>query len=258
MSTALVTGASSGIGKALLPLFGADKHDLVLVARRKDLLDAEKASLERRYGIRVHTIALDLAQPDAPRALFEQTRAQGLDVDILVNNAGFGLYGEFVEQPVEKQREMVDLNIAALTELTRLYLEPMVKRGKGRVLQVASTAAFQPGPRMAVYYATKAYVLSLSEALSYELAGKGVTVTALCPGPTTSEFMSVAAYKPPPLFSKALMSSEEVAQIGYRALLRGDRIAVTGVVNRAIAIGAQLAPRRLVLAVTDALTRSRA
>lgn len=258
MATALVTGASSGIGKAMLPLFAADRHDLVLVARRADLLAQEQEALVKRHGVRVHTIALDLGAAGAPAELFARTRQLGVDVDILVNNAGFGLYGDFHSQPPDRQRDMISVNITALTELTRLYVEPMVQRRSGRVLQVASTAAFQPGPRMAVYYATKAYVLSLSEALSFELADKGVTVTALCPGPTTSEFMTVAAYKPPPLFSKALMTSEEVAQIGYRALMRGERVAVTGVVNRAMTIGAQLAPRRLVLAVTDALTRSRA
>lgn len=254
---ALVTGASSGIGKAMLPLFCADKHDLVIVARRADLLEQQKSDLEKRYGVRVWPVVLDLAKPGAPEELFARTRDLGVDVDLLVNNAGFGLYGEFHTQDAVKQREMVDLNVGALTELTRLYVAPMVQRGRGRVLQVASTAAFQPGPRMAVYYATKAYVLSLSEALDHELEGSGVTVTALCPGPTQSEFMDVASYKQPAFYDKQMMTSEEVAQIGYRAMMRGERLAVAGFLNRMGTVAAQLAPRRLVVRVTGLLTRAR-
>lgn len=258
MSVALITGASSGIGKAMLPLFGADRHDMILVARRADVLEQQKSELERRYGVRVWSVPLDLSNADAASELFDKTRNElKLDVDLLVNNAGFAQYGLFHEQAPRRQREMVDVNVGALTELTRRYVEPMVRKGAGRILQLASTAAFQPGPRMAVYYATKAYVLSLSEALSYELAGTGVTVTALCPGPTQSEFMDVAGYKPPPLYSAGVMTSEEVARIGYRAMMRGERLAVTGLMNRVMTIGSQLGPRALVLAITDKVTRSR-
>jgi short-subunit dehydrogenase len=254
MSTALVTGASSGIGRSLLPLFAADKHDLILVARRADLLEQQKRELEQRFGVKVTAIALDLAETGAAQRLFDQT---GGDVDILVNNAGFAQYGLFHEQALPRQRAMIDVNVSVLTELTHLYLAPMVKRGRGRIMQVASTAAYQPGPRMAVYYATKAYVLSLSEALAYELAGTGVTVTALCPGPTKTEFMEVASYRAPPAFEATVMSSDDVARIGYRALMNGDRVAVAGLANRVATIAAQMGPRSLVLAVTDRLTRSR-
>ena len=198
----------------------------------------------------------DLAKPGAATELLEQTRAIG-DVDILVNNAGFALYGVFHEQPIERLSEMVDLNIGALMELTHAYLGPMKRRGRGKILQVASTAAFQPGPRMAVYYATKAFVLSFSEAIACELEGSGVTVTALCPGPTASEFNEVAKFKMPAAFAKSVMSSEDVAAVGYREMMHGKRVAVAGLANRMMTIGSQLAPRGLVLAVADKLTRSR-
>jgi short-subunit dehydrogenase len=255
---ALVTGASSGIGQAMLPLFGADRHDLILVARRAELLAQQKADLERRHGVRVWSISLDLAAPGAPAELFRRTRDLGLDVDVLVNNAGFGMYGLFHEQSRTRQREMIDLNIGALTELTHLYLEPMRLRGRGKILHTSSTAAFQPGPRLAVYYATKAYVLSFSEALSCELAGSGVTVTALCPGPTRSEFNDVASYQMPLVLASSMMTSDAVARVGYRALMKGKRLAVAGVTNRLAAITSQLAPRGLILAVADRLTRARA
>ena len=252
---ALVTGASSGIGKAMLPWFAGDKHDLILVARRAELLEQAKRELEGK--VRVWTIALDLAKPGAAAELFRQTQELGLDVDILVNNAGFSLYGLFHEQPLDRLAEMIDLNVGALTELTHLYLASMKLRGRGRILQVASTAAFQPGPRMAVYYATKAYVLSFSEALACELEGSGVTVTALCPGPTKSEFNEVAGFKMPASLEGSVMTSEDVARIGYRDMMKGKRVAVAGVVNRVMTIGAQLAPRGMILAITDRLLRAR-
>lgn len=258
MSIALVTGASSGIGKSLLPLFAADKHDLVLVARRADLLEQQKRDLEQRHGIRVWCIPLDLAKASAPVELFDKTRALGLDVDILVNNAGFAQYGIFHEQKRQRLREMIDVNVATLTELSHLYLQPMVQRRRGRILHVASTAAYQPGPRMAVYYASKAYVLSLSEALSFELQGSGVTVTALCPGPTRTEFMDVAGYGvAPAAFDAAVMTSEAVAALGYRALMKGERVVVAGLANRVATIASQMGPRSLVLKVTERITRSR-
>lgn len=249
----LVTGASSGIGKALLPLFAADGHDLVLVARRGDLLAQHKGDLERQFRVKVDTHVVDLAQPGAAEALFAATGP----VDVVVNNAGFGSYGLFLDQTLARQREMIALNVVALAELTRLYAEPMQARGSGKILQVASTAAFQPGPRMAVYYATKAFVLSLSEALAVELAASGVTVTTLCPGPTRSEFMDVASYALTPLIERSMMTSEDVARIGYRALLRGDRLAVCGARNKVMAVASQVAPRGLVLAVTERIMRSR-
>lgn len=254
---AVVTGASSGIGQALLPLLAADRNDLVLVARRKDRLEEQQRDLERRYGIRVHALPLDLAAPGATDEVMGFLEARRLAVDVLVNNAGFALYGELADQPLAKAREMIALNVMALTELTHHAITQMRARGRGKILQVASTAAFQPGPRMAVYYATKAYVLSFSEALSAELEGSGVTVTTLCPGPTKSEFMEVARYAVTPLVEKAMMSSEEVARVGYRAMMRGDRLAIAGTKNKVLAAASQLGPRSMVLAVTDRLMRAR-
>mgnify|MGYP001601873736 CR=1 FL=1 len=245
----LVTGASSGIGRALLPLFAADGHELVVVARRETALEEATRSL----GVKSEIVALDLAKPGAVDALFQRTGP----VDVVVNNAGFGLYGLFAEQDRAKLSEMIALNIAALTEMTHVYLAPMRARRSGKFLQVASTAAFQPGPRMAVYYATKAYVLSLSEALAAELEGSGVTVTTLCPGPTRSEFNDTAGYAVTPLVDKQMMTSDEVARVGYRALMRGERLAIAGAKNKLLAVASQVGPRGLVLAVTDRLMRSR-
>jgi len=255
--TALVTGASSGIGKAFLPLFARDGHDLVLVARRTQALEEQKAILEKDYGISVHVVPLDLGKAGAAQQLHDKTTALGLSIDILVNNAGFGLYGEFHDVPLEKTMAMIQLNIVTLTELTHLYLDDMVKNHAGRILQVASTAAFQPGPRMAAYYATKSYVLSFSEAIAVELVNTGVTVTTLCPGPTKNEFNDVAGVHTSSLNAMAMMSSEAVAEVGYRALMRGERLAIAGIANRMAAVASQLSPRAAVLAVMGQLMKSR-
>jgi uncharacterized protein len=254
---ALVTGASSGIGKSLLPLFAAGGYDLVLVARRGDRLAQQKAELEERHGNRVFPIELDLAAPGAAAALLARIDELSLEVDVLVNNAGFSLYGEFADQPLPPLQEMIALNVATLTELTHHFLRRMKARGSGKILQVASTGAFQPGPRMAVYYATKAYVLSFSEAVSAEIAGSGVTITVFCPGPTRTEFAEVARYEATPLAEWSMMTSEEVARVGYRALMRGERLAIAGTRNKLAAVVSQLSPRAMVLAVTDRLLRSR-
>jgi uncharacterized protein len=253
MTLAVVTGASSGIGRALAALLARDKHDLLLVARREDRLDDVKRDLESKHGIKVDTLPLDLAEPHAAEKVFERAK----DAEIVVNNAGFSQYGEFAQQDLERIRSMIQLNVTAVTDLTHLYVDAMKPRRRGRFLQVASTAAFQPGPRMAVYYATKAYVLSFSEAIAAELEGSGITVTTLCPGPTDSEFNTVANYTITPLFEKVMMSSEAVAQIGYRGLMRGERLVIAGTRNKITAVASQIGPRGLVLAVTDKLMRSR-
>ena len=191
--TALITGASSGIGLDLARLFAKDGHDVVLVARSEGKLREIAAELERDFGMTAHVIVADLAKPDAPQTLVAQLP---VDVDVLVNNAGFGVLGPFVETDLAKELEMIQVNVVALTHLTKLLLPPMVARRRGRVLNVASTAAFQPGPLMAVYYATKAYVLSFSEAIADELRDSGVTVTALCPGPTEGRHPAVIAPHP--------------------------------------------------------------
>lgn len=254
--TALVTGASSGIGRALLPLFAAAKQDLVLVARRVSLLEEQRDELERRYGVRVHVLGHDLSVPGAAAQVFEAVQSRGIEVDFLVNNAGFGSYGDFAQLPIPVVEKIIAVNVSALTELTRRFLDPMIARGRGKILQVASTAAFGPGPRLAVYHASKAYVLTLSEALSQELSGSGITVTTLCPGPTKSEWTTVARFDSP-AFDRQSMSSEDVARIGYRAMMKGDRLAVCGAQNKGIAIMTQLLPRAFVLAMADRLLRSR-
>lgn len=191
-STALITGASSGIGESLARQLAAHGAHLILVARTEDRLHALAAELGARYRVQVHVLPADLNRPGAAAELHAAVQARGLNVDILVNNAGLGGYGEFSAQPSDEIDRMIAVNIGALTGLTRAFLPDMLARGRGRVLNVASTAAFQPGPLMAVYYATKAYVLSFSEAIAEEVAGSGVSVTALCPGPVRTDFQAVS------------------------------------------------------------------
>src|SRR5689334_20586996 len=190
--TALVTGGSGGIGFELAKVLARNGFDLTLVARKRDTLEAAAGRLEGQYEVNVHVFAADLRRSEAPQSVFDFLLNENIPIEVLVNNAGFGLGGEFSETDLNRELEMIQVNIAALTHLTKLFLPPMIKRKSGRILNVASTAAFQPGPLMAVYYATKAYVLSFSEALAEELRDSGVSVTALCPGPTRTDFASTA------------------------------------------------------------------
>lgn len=239
--TALITGATSGLGYEFVKLFAEDGYNLVLVARDRKKLEEIKQSYN---NIEVAVIAKDLSVQGAPVEVFEEVEKQGFAIDILVNNAGFGLMGRFDELDIQKQLNMIQLNIAALTELTYYCLQKMKQRNSGRILNVASTAAFQPGPLMAVYYATKAFVLSFSEALVEELAGSAVTVTTLCPGPTKTNFGSVANVEGTKMFSRA-MASDIVAKKGYEALMSGKRVIVTGGFNKAGALGAKFMPRSI-------------
>jgi uncharacterized protein len=239
--TALITGATSGLGYEFVKLFAEDGYNLVLVARDRKKLEEIKQSYN---NIEVAVIAKDLSVQGAPVEVFEEVEKQGFAIDVLVNNAGFGLMGRFDELDIQKQLNMIQLNIAALTELTYYCLQKMKQRNSGRILNVASTAAFQPGPLMAVYYATKAFVLSFSEALVEELAGSAVTVTTLCPGPTKTNFGSVANVEGTKMFSRA-MSSDIVAKKGYEALMSGKRVIVTGGFNKAGALGAKFMPRSI-------------
>jgi uncharacterized protein len=248
--TTLITGASGGIGYELAKLFARDHHDLVLVARGADKLAQVSAELQS-HGITVKTIALDLATPLAPKFLFDQVQSEATPIDILINNAGFGAYGEFGQMPEEEILGQIQLNIAALTQLTRLFLPPMLQRRAGRIMNVASTAAFQPGPLMAVYYASKAYVLSFSEALANELRGSGVTITCFCPGPTHTGFAKRAGTESSRLFKQiGAMSAEKVARDGYRALMAGRTVAISGAHNWLIAESVRFAPRKLVTAIS--------
>lgn len=241
MSFALITGASSGIGWELAHVFAEKEKDLILVARTESKLIELKNQLEKKHGIRAEVRTCDLSKPEGPLNLFRQT--QGLEVNVLVNNAGFGALGEFAQADLLKQKEMIQVNISALTELTHYYL-PQIQKKKGKILNVASTAAFQPGPMMAVYFATKAYVLSFSEALFEELKPSGVTVTALCPGPTESGFANTAQMEDVALFKKMpLPSSREVAEFGYKAMMRGKPVAIHGTVNKLMASSLRFVPR---------------
>ena len=245
--TALITGASGGIGLELARISAAHGHDLVLVARRESLLLDLARTLAKEHGVRAEAIAADLSHPHVAAAVVDRTAALGMDVDILVNNAGVGLYGLFSETSLDAEVEMIQLNITALTELTRLLLPGMLDRRSGRILNVASTASFQPGPLMAVYYATKAYVLSFSEAISNELEGTGVTVTALCPGPTASGFQAAANLEESKLFAgKTLPSSAEVAAFGYDAMMKGTPVAVHGFANKLLVQTPRFSPRAAV------------
>lgn len=250
---ALVTGASAGIGEELAKRFAADGYDLVLVARDRARLERVGEALKAQHGIRYHAIAADLTDPAAPEQVFHAVRKAGVQVEALVNNAGFGLYGSFVRTDahgdateMKRELEMIQVNVTALTHLTKRFLPEMVERGRGRVLNVASTAAFQPGPLMAVYYASKAYVLSFGEALSVELRGTGVTVTTLCPGPTRTEFQKTASMEDSRLFSTPMvMTAEEVAAAGYRAMQRGKPLVIPGAINGLMAQATRLVPRSL-------------
>ena len=245
--TALVTGASSGIGLDLAKRFAAEGHDVALVARSEGKLKELAAALEAEHKVRAHVVTADLAQPRAAETLVAALEARGIEVDVLVNNAGYALYGAFTETDLADELNMIQVNIVALTHLTKLLVRKMVARKDGRVLNVASTAAFQPGPLMAVYYATKAYVLSFSEALANELAGTGVTVTALCPGPTKTGFQARAQMEESKLVrGREIMTSETVARAGYTGLMKGKTVVIPGVGNRMMANAVRFLPRNTV------------
>lgn len=241
---ALITGASGGIGEALAHRFARGGYDLVLVARTESKLQALAEELSRAHGVRAHALACDLADPASPRQLADRLAALGVAVDVLVNNAGFATYGPFAELDLDGELRMLQVNIVTLTHLTRLLLPGMIARRRGRILNVASTAAFMPGPLMAVYYASKAFVLSLSEALNNELQGSGVTVTALCPGPTSTGFQARAQMERSKLVSgRKIMGVEAVADAGYDGLLRGRSVVIPGLMNRIQAFLPRLLPR---------------
>jgi len=254
--TALITGASGGIGFELAKLFAADGYDLVLVARTRETLQKLAEELSARYGVRAEVLPKDLALPGAPEEIHRQLGQSGVAVDILVNNAGFGTFGFFAETPPASTMEMLQVNMTALTHLTRLFVEDMRSKKFGRILNVASTAAFQPGPLMAVYYATKAYVLSFSEALANELRGTGVSVTVLCPGPTHTGFQKRAHMEGSPLTSGGnlpVMDAATVARIGYRGLMKGKTIVIPGFVNRLLVFSVRFGPRSVVTSIARRL-----
>lgn len=246
--TVLITGASMGIGRDMALELAEQVGHLILVARSQEALRQLATRLEAEQGVKTTVIALDLAQPDAAETLYRQVSELGLRVDVLVNNAGFGLKGEFLALPLSDQQRMMQLNMGTLTALCHLFGQDMVRRGEGRILNVASVAAFQPGPLMAIYCATKAFVLSLSEALDTELRPKGVRVTALCPGAVDTHFHTVAKNDSKLLLGMA-MQPEPVAREAVRGLLHGRRVVIPGWLNRLSVFSVRLMPRRWVAGI---------
>jgi short-subunit dehydrogenase len=255
---ALITGASRGIGRELAKQCASHGHDVVLVARSQDALEAAAGMIEGKYDVHATVIPSDLSNPDSPLELHAATITQGIEVGILINNAGFGLGGEFLETDLDRELEMVQVNVVAVTQLTKLFAPAMVKRRSGRIMNLASTAAFQPGPLMAVYYATKAYVLSFSEAIAEEMRNTGVTVTALCPGATATDFADTAQVSNTRLFQKlGVASADVIARAGYRAMMRGERVAIPGWRDKLMVQAERLTPRRLVTTIARMVQENR-
>lgn len=250
---ALVTGASSGIGKALALGLASRGANVVLLARRKDRLESLAQTITSDYAVKADVLALDLAAADAAEQTVAALADRNLAIDILVNNAGFGLRGRFADLDPDRQMAMVRVNVDVLTDLTRRLLPPMLDKGEGGILNVASTAAFQAGPNMAVYYASKAYVLLLSEALHEELKGHGIAVTCLCPGATRTEFADVADMHGTKLFRWMNGPVEPVAEAGLRALEKGRAVCIPGMLNKMLAQGVRFQPRVVVRRLAMAL-----
>jgi short-subunit dehydrogenase len=250
--TALITGASSGIGAEFARQLAAEGLDPVLVARRADRLAALGEDLSKRYSVRCQTIAVDLSQPDAPQRIFAETEGKGLKIDWLVNNAGFGTNGVFVTLPLEREMEEINLNVGALVALTRLFLPGMVERRRGQIVNLGSVGSWVPTPYMATYSATKAFILSFSEALATELSGKGVGVLALCPGATKTEFQEVAGVSENvPEFT--YMSAEAVVRQAIAAAKSGKRTLVPGWMNKVMIGSTRLTPRSVLAKVAGSM-----
>jgi len=246
---ALVTGASSGIGYELSKILAREGYNLILVSRNEDALQKLATELRVKHDVLARVIAKDLAASNSPQEIYNQLH-ESIAVNVLVNCAGLGLAGKFSETDLSMELRMIQVNIVALTELTKLFLKDMVRRREGRILNVASTAAFQPGPLMAIYYATKAYVLSFSEAIFEELQGSGVIVTALCPGPTRTDFQNRAGLAESKLFNaKRLLRTDEpgaVAELGFEGMMHGEAIVIPGFRNKLLASAVRILPRKLV------------
>jgi short-subunit dehydrogenase len=253
MPAALITGASTGIGRELAYIAAENGYDVALVARTSEPLESVAADVERKTSRKAHIFPIDLSVPNAARALIADVAQAGLTIDVLINNAGFGLLGKFWELPDDAQMQMVQLNIGALTQLTRLYLPDMIERRTGYILNVASTAAFQAGPLMAVYYASKSYVVSFSEAVHNEAKDFGVKVSCLCPGPTSTEFDKRAGMTNSKLFERGVMSAVEVAHIGWNAMKEAKPLVVAGRLNATMAFLTRFAPRQMAAGMARAL-----
>jgi uncharacterized protein len=250
-NTALITGASNGIGLELAKVHASKGGDLVLVARNKSKLDELKTELKKHYNTSVYIIRKDLSAFNSAQEVYDETTKQNIQIDFLINNAGFGVYGMFAETDWNKELQMISLNITTLTQFTKLYLKDMIKRKSGKIMNVASTASFQSGPTMAVYYAIKAYILSFSEAVDNEVSDKGVTITSLCPGATESGFQALAAMEESNVVKgKKLSTSREVAEYGYASMMKGKTVAIHGLNNYLMANSVRFLPRALVVKIT--------
>lgn len=242
--TALITGASGGIGYELACVHASKGGDLILTARSAEKLEAVKIELESRYGSEVHLICNDLSETDSAYEILDYVNSRNLQVDYLINNAGFGVFGKFSETEWATELRMINLNITAPALLTKLFLHEMIQRGSGRIMNVASTASFQPGPLMSVYYASKAFLLSFSEAVGNEARDSGVTITALCPGPTRTGFQDAAGINESRLVKgRKLPTSREVAEFGYDAMLKGKTVAIPGMMNKGMIFAERFIPR---------------
>jgi short-subunit dehydrogenase len=251
---ALVTGASSGIGLEFSKLLAADGYNIVLAARSQEGLEKLAADLQDQYNVKTGMFTADLVDAKAPQQIFESLKDEGIVVDLLVNNAGFGARGQFKDLDRQMQIDEIQLNVTALTDLSRLFLPSMVERKTGGIINVASTAAFQSGPMMAVYFATKAYVMSFSLAVANEVKEHGVTITCLCPGATNTSFQKRANAESTTLFNPLLMMNpKEVAKDGYRGFKEGSELVVSGFLNQLVALSTRMIPRQTAAAIARRL-----
>ncbi len=255
---ALITGASSGIGYELTQLFARDGYGVVMVARDEKRLLGAAAKIMESSNVPIKTIAIDLALPGAPFQLYQDLKRDNYNIEYLVNNAGFGGSGKFAETDWDYENMMIQVNIVALSQLTKLFLKDMAARNSGRIMNLASIAGFQAGPLMSVYYATKSYVLLFSEALANEMKGTGISITALCPGPTRTEFQSTAGVEKARLFrSIMVMSAEKVAKIGYKGMMAGKTVVIPGILNKIMIESERISPRKMVTSISRFLTEKR-
>ncbi|MBK8552819.1 MAG: SDR family oxidoreductase [Ignavibacteria bacterium] len=254
--TVLITGATTGIGYELAKLFAKDKYDLVIIARNGSKLKEVSDELVKDFRVNVKSISKDLSKTLSAEEIYQELNKENINIDVLINNAGFGSLGAFSESDLSNDLEMIQLNITSLVVLTKLFMSDMIRNNSGKIMNVASTAAFQPGPFMAIYYATKSFVLHFSEAIAEELTDTQITVTALCPGPVITEFQNRAGIQNTKLVNRkisGLMSAEEVAEIGFKGLMKGKRIVIPGIINKVIPLLVRLSPRKFVAKVAGSL-----
>ena len=249
---ALITGASEGIGLEIAKIFAKEKYDLVITARNETKLNELANEIKNKHNVNVKVIAKDLSKQNAGEEIFDELKNESIVTDVLINNAGFGVFDNYWNVELQDEKNMLQVNIMALAELTNLFAKDMVNRGGGKILNIASTAAFQPGPTMAGYYASKAFVLSYSQAVDFELREKGVQVSTLCPGPTITEFQIRANMEDLNLFKKGFtMSAEEVAQIGYNGLMKGKSVIIAGAMNKISAMSSKVTPSKVSMKIVN-------